>query len=180
MVKIKQIENLVKPFLAGKDEMHDVSHLRRVLRVAKSLSKKYKVDIEILTYGAYLHGVSYEHKKKIIEFLKSQALSIDKINKIVRVGQESKSEASRYYIRAETTEGKILHDANLIEGGKTFIITKSLIAGTRKGQTLQQTIDFLEHNVFGKFKCYLPEAQKIYRAKEEFAKEFLKDLKVNL
>jgi len=31
-----------------------------------------------------------------------------------------------------------------------------------------------------KFECYLPEAQGAYKKKEEFTKEFLKDLKQNL
>ena len=180
MIKIKQIENFTKRLLAGKEEMHDISHLKRILMAAKFLSKNYKPDMEILTYGAYLHVISYDHKIQIMGFLKSQNLSEQKIDKIVQVGQESKSGSSKYHVKAETIEGKILHDANLIEGGMTFMITKSLITGTKKGQSLQQTIDYIKNNVFGKFKCYLPEAQKIYIEKEEFTKEFLKDLKQNL
>jgi len=37
-------------------------------------------------------------------------------------------------------EGKILHDAHMIEGGKIYLIVKSLITGSVRGQTLEQTI----------------------------------------
>ncbi|MFH1643056.1 MAG: hypothetical protein ABH967_00225 [Patescibacteria group bacterium] len=180
IIKVEQIENFAKRLLVGKDEMHDISHLKRVLIAAKFLSKNYKPDAEVLTYGAYLHVISYDHKIEIIEFLKSQNLSKQKIDRIVQVGQESKSGSSKYHVKAETIEGKILHDANLIEGGKTFMVTKSLITGTTKGQSLQQTIDYIENNVLGKFKCYLLEAQEAYEKKEKFTKEFLKDLKESL
>ncbi len=80
----------------------------------------------------------------------------------------------------KTIEGKILHDAHLIEGGKTFMIVKSLITGALRGQTLQETIEYIEKNLLGKFRCYLPEAQKLYKEKEKFTQEFLKELKTSL
>lgn len=175
MIKIKRLELFVKPFYEKKDIMHDLSHIRRILKIAKTLSKKYKVDKEALIYGAYFHGVIYNKEKQIKNFLKTQKLSDEKINKIIKIARESQKD-----INPETIEGKILHDAHLIEGGKTFLIVKSLITGTTRGQTLKETISYIEKNLIGKFKCCLPEAQKIYKEKEKFAKEVLKDLKKNL
>ena len=175
MMKIKELENFVKPFYEKKDMMHDLSHIRRILKIAETLSKKYNADREVLICGAYFHGIIYNEEKEIKKFLKTQKLSDEKINKIVKVAWESQKGA-----KPETIEGMILHDAHLIEGGKTFLIVKSLITGTIRGQTLKETIDYIEKNLIGKFKCYLPEAQKIYKEKEKFAKEFLKDLKKNL
>jgi uncharacterized protein len=68
----------------------------------------------------------------------------------------------------------------LLEGGKTFMITKSLITGTARGQSLEETLQYLEENMLGKFECYLPELQKLYAKKEEFTKSFLRDLRSNL
>lgn len=57
-------------------------------------------------------------KKKIMSnLLKTQNLPEEKINKIVKVAWEFQKD-----IKPETIEGKILHDAHLIEGGKTFLI----------------------------------------------------------
>lgn len=57
---------------------------------------------------------------------------------------------------------------------------KSLITGTLRGQTLEETIEYIEKNILGKFTCYLPEAQNLYEDKEEFARRFLRDLKESL
>lgn len=68
----------------------------------------------------------------------------------------------------------------MIEGGKTYLIVKSLITGSVRGQTLKQTIEYIENNILGKGICYLPEAQIIYYHQQEFAKAFVKDLKEGL
>jgi uncharacterized protein len=175
MIKIEELENFVKPFYNQKDIMHNLSHIRRILKIAKTLSKKYKIDKEVLIYGAYFHGIIYSKEEEIKKFLKTKEIPNEKIDKIVIAAWESQKDS-----KPKTIEGKILHDAHLIEGGKTFLIVKSLITGTIRGQTLEETISYIEENLIGKFKCYLPEAQKIYKEKERFTKEFLKDLKKNL
>lgn len=171
---IDKLEEFVKPFYEKKDIMHDLSHIKRILKIAKSLSKKYKVDDSILTYGAYFHGIIYSNEQEVKDFLKKQKIPEEKIKKILQVSRESHKEE-----KPESIEGIILHDAHLLEGGKTFLILKSLIVGSIKGQSLKQIIDHAEKTI-GKYKCYLPETQEIYREKEEFAKEFLKNLKNNL
>lgn len=55
-----------------------------------------------------------------------------------------------------------------------------LVSGTARGQTLEETIAYMEANVLGKYRCVLPEAQRAYEEKERFAREFLADLKANL
>jgi len=68
----------------------------------------------------------------------------------------------------------------MIEGGKTYLIVKSLITGSVRGQTLEETIKYVEDNVLGKGTCYLPKAKRIYCEQQEFAKAFIYDLKVDL
>lgn len=77
-------------------------------------------------------------------------------------------------------EGRILHDAHMIEGGRTYFIVKSLITGSVRGQTLEQTIDYIENNILDKGLCYLPEAQEIYDEQQAFAKDFIVSLKEGL
>lgn len=76
--------------------------------------------------------------------------------------------------------GNYQADADMIEGGKTYLIVKALITGSVRGQTLEQTIEYIENNILGKGICYLPEAQTIYYQQQEFAKGFVKDLKEGL
>lgn len=63
-------------------------------------------------------------------------------------------------------EGKILHDAHMIESRNTFLIVKSLITGLVRGQTLEEMIEYIEKNILGKGQCYLAEAKKMCRAAE--------------
>jgi uncharacterized protein len=80
----------------------------------------------------------------------------------------------------ETLEGKILHDAHLLEGGLTFHVVKSLITGVSRGNSISQIIDYFNSNVNGKYRCYLPENKSPYKKKEAFAREFFRDLEKNL
>ncbi|WP_346896169.1 hypothetical protein [Clostridium sp. UBA7503] len=50
----------------------------------------------------------------------------------------------------------------MIEGGKTYLIVKSLITGSLRGQTIEENIKYVEDNVLGKGTCYLPKAKMIY------------------
>mgnify|MGYP000073558453 CR=1 FL=1 len=170
----EELKKFVEPFYETKDIMHNFSHIQRILQEAEKLAKNYDIDKELLTYGAYLHGIILRHEE-VKQFLRKRGLSEKRIKRIVQVARESHKEAE-----PKTIEGKILHDAHLIEGGKTFMIVKSLITGTLRGQNLQETIKYIEENLLGKFRCYLPESQKLYEEKENFTREFLKELKKHL
>jgi len=68
----------------------------------------------------------------------------------------------------------------MIEGGKTYLIVKSLITGSVRGQTLEETIKYIEDNILDKGICYLPEAKKIYCQQQQFSKDFIIELKKGL
>ncbi|MFW5745920.1 MAG: hypothetical protein ACOCWQ_00015 [Nanoarchaeota archaeon] len=163
------------PYYRQKDLMHGVEHIERLIRKAMEIAKKYEADEELLTLGAYLHGVIHLDEQGVRMFLHEQDLSPARIRQIIEVAKGSQKDGMPYSI-----EAMILHDAHLLEGGKTFLITKSLVTGTAKGQTLNQTITYIEQHILGKFHCYLPECQKTYREKEQFAEEFLMNLTKNL
>lgn len=158
-----------------KDVMHNLSHIRRILREAQKLAQTYACDSELLMLGAYFHGIIQSKENAVREFLKEKGMSQMRIDNAVQIAWDSQKESE-----PKTAEGTILHDAHLLEGGKTFLITKSLVTGTARGQSLEETISSIEKNTLGKYKCYLPEAQKIYEEKERFVKDFLADLKSNL
>lgn len=175
MLTISDVEGFVQSDYEDKDVMHNLSHVRRMLREAERLAQFRACDPELLMLGAYFHGVIYSKENEVRVFLRGRGLPQDRIDKAVRIAWESQKESE-----PETIEGAVLHDAHLIEGGKTFLITKSLVTGTARGQTLEETISYIEQNILGKFKCSLPEAQKIFEQKEEFAADFIADLKDNL
>ena len=165
------------PFYANEDIMHNLSHALRILKAARMLVQDYrdKVDLDLVVWGSYFHGMVNDQRAEIEGFLKSLNLSEQKIRLIVGVSWQSLKEEV-----PEMLEGKIVHDAHLIEGGKTFMIVKSLVTGSLRKQTLDETMEYLENNVIGKFHCYLPRSKKIYAEKEKFTRHFLTQLKEDL
>lgn len=177
MINEGSLLEFVSPFYVKKDIMHNLSHIGRMLTSAKKLLKLYPeiTDLESIMYGCYFHGFIYLREDLIREYLVKQGLDTEKIEKIVRISWESQKDEV-----AETLEGKLLHDAHMIEGGKTYLMVKSLCTGTARGQTLEQTLDYFEEYVLGKGECYLPEAQTIYKEMQEFASNFIRDLREGL
>lgn len=174
MINIDNLLTFAKPYYENKDIMHNLSHIDRVLKYVNKLIKACNcvVDMDVLTYGAYFHGFIYNSEKTIVEWLNIQGVSSVTIDKIIKASWESQKDEE-----AMTLEGKILHDAHMIEGGKTYLIVKPLIVGSVRGQTLEDTIKYIEDNILGKGTCYMPEAQEFYLKQQEFARNFIYDLK---
>jgi uncharacterized protein len=147
MIDIRRVIEFVKPFYENNDIMHDLSHALRVLKAAKMLAEDYQsnVDLDLVVFGSCFHGMISEHETEIVEFLKSLDLSEKKVPAVTKVSWESLKEQV-----PESLEGKIVHVAHLIEGGKTFMIVKSLTTGSLRSQTLKETIEYLENSVIGK------------------------------
>jgi uncharacterized protein len=175
MISIEELEAFVHEDYADKDTMHGFAHMHRVRRLAQEIAKDHEHDAEVLMLAAYFHGTVYVREPALREFLESKSISPETVDRVIQVAWESQKEGEQ-----ETIEGAILHDAHLLEGGRTFIITKTLVTGSLRGQTLDETIAYIEENVLGKFCCCLPESQDLYEDKERFAREFLDDLKRSL
>jgi uncharacterized protein len=173
MNKNKKLLDFVTPYYKDKDIMHDISHIERI---SHSLSKILKnidieVDYEILEYALSFHGIVYSHKAEIIEWLTEEGFSEEKIQKIIDAAFGSQKDRD-----ALSLEGKLLHDAHEIEGGKTFLFVKSLITGSVRGQSLEETIGYIDKNVGTGF-CYFEYAKNISNEQKEYLKESMSDLK---
>ena len=143
----------VKPYYSKKDEVHDLSHIRRLLRESRLVSGHYQADREVLTCAAFFNGIfERRHRVDLMRFLVSQGLSRRKAAKILKVATESyKGSIPR------TIEGKILHDAHLVVGGRSLMVANFLVTGALRGFPIEHTINYFQEEVDGKFKCYLPE-----------------------
>lgn len=98
-------------------------------------------------------------------------LNDKEIKKIVKIAWESQRPEV-----PDTLEGKLLHDAHVLEGGKTYTVVKTLITGSVRGQTLKQTLDFMKNNVLDKNKCYLLETIKLCEEMNDYTSKFYDDL----
>ena len=175
MLLLEKTQQMVAPYYQDKDIMHDFSHIERILNLALEIGQTYQYDDELLQLGAYFHGMIYVEEAAIIQFLKAEGMAANRINQVVQIAWGSQKEET-----TESIEGMILQDAHLLEGGKTFFIVKSLVTGTARGQTLEQTLSYIDPHVIGQFRCLLPASQAIFEEKETFTKAFLTDLQQHL
>ena len=173
MINMDALREFVEPYYIDKDIMHNMWHIELVKRQVESIISlgNYQVDMESLVLATYFHGFVYSAENEIRYWLKAQQYTDEMIEKTVTIAWESqRSEVPN------TIEGKILHDAHVLEGGKTYLIVKTLITGSVRGQSLLQTLDYMEKNVLNKNKCYLPETIPLCDEMNKFTVEFYREL----
>ena len=170
----KSLREFCAPYYKKKDQMHDLSHIDKILSLAKQMCKGYpQASLQTVVCGAYSHGIQAVNEIK--KFLISMDIPEREMQDIITAARESLIEQ-----KPVSLEGKILHDAHLLEGGKTFLITKSLVTGTQRGQRLDETIFFIEKNILNKGEVSLAENEKAYAEKQAYAKSFIYYLKRGL
>jgi len=124
-----QVWSFSVPYYEGKDIMHNVTHIKRVLDETDKLCVFYpEADKDIIYAAGCFHGFIYSDEDRIRTFLREIGISNEEISSIIKAAWESQTDGE-----PETLEGKIAHDAHLLEGGKTFLVVKSLMTGTLRG-----------------------------------------------
>lgn len=173
MIDEKEILAFAQPYYVTKDIMHNIWHIELVKKmIDKILSiSHYEVDKECLLLAAYFHGFIYSDEDKIKQWLEAHGYEKEDISKIIKISWESQREEI-----PETIEGKILHDAHVLEGGKTYLIVKTLITGSVRGQSLKETMNYMQKNVLDKNVCYLPETIPLCEEMNKFTNEFFEEL----
>lgn len=174
MLDEQALLEFVEPYYIDKDIMHNMWHIELVNRMVKKILSvsSYRVDEECLTLATYFHGFIYRDEEKIKQWMLKQNFDGEMILKTINIAWESqRSEIP------ETIEGKILHDAHVLEGGKTYLIVKTLITGSVRGQSLLDTLNYMEKNVLDKNHCYLPETIPLCEEMNKYANRFFKELK---
>lgn len=130
MLNQKALLEFVEPYYADKDIMHNLWHIELVKKMVDKIISMggYETDYESLLSAVYFHGFIYKEEAAIEQWLKTHGFSDERTEKILKISWESqRSEVP------ETIEGKILHDAHVLEGGKTYLVVKTLITGSVRG-----------------------------------------------
>lgn len=173
MVDINRLETFCKPFYEGKDIVHDLWHIRLMKATLERMLRlrEYAVDNDALLCALWFHGFVYSHEDAIRSFLASEGIPPEAAEKIIRIAWESQKQEA-----PETLEGKILHDAHVLEGGKTYLVVKTVAAGTARGQSLSETLNYLKEHVLDRHTCFLPESQAPLREMNAYARDFLNSM----
>lgn len=173
MISEEALIKFAEPHYANKDIMHDMWHIKLVQKMVNRILSvgRYNVDRECLLLATYFHGFIYKNEADIKQWLTAQQYSNEMISKIIKISWESqRSEIP------ETLEGKILHDAHVLEGGKAYLIVKTLVTGSVRRQSLIDTLKYMEQNVLDKNKCYLPETIPLCEEMNKYTDRFFRDL----
>ena len=173
MLDNQALLEFVEPYYVGKDCMHNMWHIELVWKMVNKIvsSSNYTVDWECLQLATYFHGFIYKDEEKIRDWMLSQNYDEEMISKTVRIAWESQRNEV-----PETMEGKILHDAHVLEGGKTYLLVKTLITGSVRGQSLIETMNYMKENVLDKNKCYLSETIPLCEEMNEYTNNFFEEL----
>lgn len=174
MLNEKALLEFVEPYYADKDIMHNIWHIELVQKMINQILSRYdyRVDEECLRLATYFHGFIYSDEEKIRQWMLEQNYKDEMISKTIKIAWESqRSEIP------ETIEGMILHDAHVLEGGKTYLVVKTLVTGSVRGQSLIETLNYMEKNVLNQNKCYLSETIPLCEEMNKYTNSFFAELK---
>ena len=171
-MNIKELIDFVEPYYNNKDIMHNMWHINLVKKEVDKILEisNYDINYDNLIYALYFHGFIYSDEKRIRTWLKEQGIDNKNIENIVTIAWESQRSEE-----PKTIEGKILHDAHVLEGGKTYLVIKTLITGTLRNQSLRETLKYMKDNVLDYNKCYLKETIPLCKEMNEYADMFYKE-----
>ena len=174
---IEDIIEFVKPFYEKKDIMHDFTHIQIIKIALKDLAENSKIHFKhkLDEIALYFHGIIYSHEQLIKDYLTDKNLTNEEIDLIIKIAWESQKEN-----KPSTNEGLMLHDAHMLEGGRNFEIIKSLITGSIRGQTLEETMMYIEKNLLEKGNCYTKEGIEKYAIMKKRTKEIFEELNIGL
>lgn len=169
MMDRDELRKFIEPYYISEDIAHNMWHIELVERQMNRIIElgQYWINREYLSLALAFHGFIYKDETKIREWLNNHGYSQDDIECIVKIAWE----LQRPEI-PNTLEGKILHDAHVLEGGKAYTVVKTLITGSVRGQSLIETLEFMKKNVLGVNRCYLPETIKLCDEMNMFTEEF--------
>ena len=173
MLNKNALIEFVEPYYSKKDIMHNMWHIELVLKMIDRIRSvcSYQIDDECLTLATYFHGFVYRDAEAIKQWMQAQGYKDEIISKAIKVAWESQRNET-----PETIEGKILHDAHVLEGGKTYLVVKTLITGSVRGQSLLDTLHYMKNNVLDKNSCYLPETIPLCEEMNKYTNQFFEEL----
>lgn len=172
-----EILEFVTPYYENKDIMHNLWHIELVKKWVDHILmlSHYNIDKKVLMLAMYFHGFIYSDENAIRQWMMEKGFAESEIEQVVKIAWESQRNEE-----PETLEGKILHDAHVLEGGKTYLVVKTLITGSVRGQDLLTTLEYMKNHVLGENKCYLPETAPLCEEMNAFAEMFYQELRAGI
>lgn len=142
---VEKVIDYVKKLLINEKTGHDWFHNYRTWRLANYLQSKEGGDSEIIQLGALLHGISEREYKNIGNedfrclamhgFLDVLEITGEKREKIIEIVNNTEYRGNET-VPARTLEGRIVQDANWLDGIGAIGISRVFTSGGFLGRTI--------------------------------------------
>lgn len=176
---ISDLSAFVAPYYDKKDVLHNNEHTKRLIKMVDRIIEKggYKNDIayDNIICAAYLHVMVKTDEALALRWLKEQGIGSSHAEDIVEIAKRAQRDA-----RPNTLESKILHDANILEGGKSYFAVRYIIYGNYNGISIKRMLDNIENTIIPSLRCYLPVTQEMFEESKAYALNFVEQLREDI
>lgn len=159
-MNIEQLEQQCLSWLEtfeSTDAAHDISHVKRVVTMAKKLCEKEKANIEVVLPAAYLHDCitlpkNHPDNNKSSQLAADKAVSLlrkvkdDDSNWLAQVHHAICCHSYSADITAETIEAKIVQDADRLDGLGAIGIARCMAVAGKLDNKIYAPIDPFCHD----------------------------------
>src|SRR3989344_2582512 len=164
---------------------HDRVHVMRTIEFARSLHKIYGGDFDLIEVAAIVHDIgrsnpglheidSLRESVRLAEpILRETGLTDDQISRVNQIVLEH----DQPHVTPSTVEGKILKDADWLDGFGARGILRTIVWAIESGQGVDGAIYRLKVKMPKRMEALtFPESREFALREYEFVKEFLKRL----
>lgn len=149
---LPELQEFASELHGEKDPAHDYTHIERVLSLCKK-NVPPEADIDLVMQAAPFQGVLRGNEAKIRSFLESLGYQTVHIERIISTVRNARSVAV-----PETTEEKVLHDANILDALGAIGIARAFAKGGFEHQTISETVEIMKRDM--ERELYTPKAKK--------------------
>ena len=170
----------IKVLFKDNSDGHDVEHTLRVFNNAKKIASRYpESDLELIYLSSLLHDVD-DHKLFNTKdnmnarfFLKNQRIKNDDIELICKIINGVSFSKNRG-VQPESTEGKIVQDADRIDAIGAIGIARTFAYGGKVGRSIESSLQhFHDKLLLLKDELNTEAAKKIAESRHAYMEEFL-------
>ena len=174
-------KEFARPYYARKDPAHDFRHIEQILNRLTLLSEGVVPPprLDRLYFLACFHGLDepLRDNEQLREQVKTFLRNLDWTDEDI---EEAFQSLERHLTDPQTSEERIVHDANYVELLGAFGIAKSFTTGGARGQSLRETADIFEHQYLDKVVFQTPAGQRLAEEGRAYAKRFIARLRSEL
>ena len=183
MAPVDSIERYLEfalPLYETRDSAHNADHIRRITARLDELSDGVKPAPRrsVLYFLACFHGLGgrltqdAQFEGQVRQFLTRLGWSTQEITEAFLL-------LERHCIDPQTSEERIVHDANYVEVLGAFGVAKAFTKGGAECQSYEQTIEIFERNLH-RVEFRTPRGAELAKRRRQYAQSFLDQLRSEL